>query len=128
MEINFLAAVVASFTGLILGYLWYSVFFAKSWQKLSGVSESQMNNGMPKRALGSYLLTLVMALNLSACIGPGQSPAFGLFAGFAAGFGWVAMAFGSNYLFEHRPSKLYFINAGYNIILLSIMGCIIGFF
>jgi len=128
MEINFLAAFIASFTGLILGYLWYSVLFAKSWQKLSGVSESQMKNGMPKRALGSYLLTLVMALNLAAFIGAGQSPSFGLFAGLAAGLGWVAMALGSNYLFEHRPLKLYFINAGYNIILLSLMGLIIGFF
>jgi hypothetical protein len=128
MEINFIAAFTASFMGLILGYLWYSVLFAKSWQKLSGVSNSQMNVGMPMRALGSYLLTLVMALNLAAFIGPGQSASFGLFAGFAAGFGWVAMAFGSNYLFEHRPMKLYLINAGYNILLLSLMGLIIGSF
>jgi len=128
MDINFPAAFFASFTGLILGYLWYSVFFAESWQKLAGVSASQMQKGMPMRALGSYLFTLVMALNLAAFIGPGQSASFGLFAGFAAGIGWVAMAFGSNYLFEHRPLKLYFINAGYNIILLTLMGLIIGFF
>jgi hypothetical protein len=128
MEINLFAAVVASFTGLILGYLWYSVLFAKSWQKLSGVTESQMEKGMPMRALGSYLFTLVMALNLAAFIGPTQSASFGLFAGLAAGIGWVAMALGSNYLFEHRSLKLYFINAGYNIILLSLMGLIIGFF
>jgi len=128
MEINFPAAFVASFIGLILGYIWYSVLFAKSWQKLAGVSSSQMNTGMPKRALGSYLLTLVMSLNLAAFIGPGQSATFGLFAGLAAGLGWVAMAIGSNYLFEHRPLKLYCINAGYNILLLSLMGLVIGFF
>lgn len=127
MEINFPAAFFASFTGLILGYLWYSVFFAISWQRLSGVTDSQMKNGMPKRAFGSYLFTLVMALNLAAFIGPDQSASFGFFAGLATGLGWVAMALGSNYLFEHRPLKLYFINAGYNIILLSLMGLIIGF-
>ncbi len=128
MEINLLAAFLASFTGLVLGYLWYSVLFAKSWQKLAGVSDSQMQKGMPMRALGSYFFTLVMALNLAAFIGPGQSALFGLFAGLAAGLGWVSMALGSNYLFEHRPMKLYFINSGYNIILLSLMGLIIGFF
>ncbi len=128
MEINLLAAFLASFTGLVLGYLWYSVLFAKSWQKLAGVSDSQMQKGMPMRALGSYFFTLVMALNLAAFIGPGQSASFGLFAGLAAGLGWVSMALGSNYLFEHRPMKLYFINSGYNIILLSLMGLIIGFF
>lgn len=128
MEINFSAAFSASFAGLILGYLWYSLLFAKSWQKLAGVSDSQMQRGMPMRALGTYLFSLVMALNLSAFIGSGQSASFGFYAGLAAGVGWVAMAFGSNYLFEHRPLKLYFINAGYNIILLSLMGLVIGFF
>lgn len=128
MEINLLAAFCASFTGLLLGYLWYSVLFAKSWQKLSGVSDNQLKSGMPKRALGSYILTLIMALNLAAFIGPNQSASFGLFAGLAAGLGWVAMAIGSNYLFEHRPLKLYFINAGYNVVLLSLMGLIIGMF
>lgn len=128
MEINLLAAFLASFTGLVLGYLWYSVLFAKSWQKLAGVSDSQIQKGMPMRALGSYFFTLVMALNLAAFIGPSQSALFGLFAGLAAGLGWVSMALGSNYLFEHRPMKLYFINSGYNIILLSLMGLIIGFF
>lgn len=128
VEINFSTAIGASFTGLILGYLWYSVFFAESWQKLSGVTNSQLENGMLKRVFGSYVFTLVMSLNLAAFIGPNQSGVFGLFAGFAAGLGWVAMALGSNYLFEHRPLKLFLINAGYNIILLSIMGLIIGLF
>lgn len=128
MEINFLAAFVASFTGLILGYLWYSVLFAKQWQKLAGVTDAQMKKGMPKRALGSYLLTLVMAVNLAAFIGGEADWIFGLSAGFAAGFGWVALSFGINYMFEHKPFKLLFINAGYFTVLLSIMGLIIGLF
>lgn len=125
MTINFLAAFIASFTGLVLGYVWYSMLFAKAWQKLAGVSDAQMNSGILKRVIGSYLLTLIMSLNLSAFIGT-QGASFGLFAGFAAGFGWVAMAFGTNYLFEHRPFKLLLINAGYNVLLFSIVGFIIG--
>lgn len=128
MNINIFAAFLASFLGLALGYLWYSVLFAKPWQKIAKVTDEQLKSGMPKRVIGSYLLSLVMALNLAAFIGNNATPSFGLFAGFAAGFGWVAMAFGSNYLFEHRPLKLYFINAGYNVVLLSLMGLIIGLF
>lgn len=128
MTINFLAALIASSVGLILGFIWYSVLFAKEWQKLSGVTDAQLNKGMAQRAIGSYLLTLIMSFNLAAFIGASATPSFGLFAGFAAGFGWVAMALGSNYLFEHRPLKLYFINAGYNILLLSLMGLVIGLF
>lgn len=126
MQINFLAVFLASIMGPFLGFLWYSVFFAKAWQKLSGVTDRQMETGMAKRALGSYLLTLIMAFNLAFFIGPDKDSLFGLLAGFAAGFGWVAMAFGSNYLFEHRPLKLFLINAGYNTLLLSAMGMIIG--
>lgn len=128
MEINFLAAFVASLTGLILGYLWYSVLFAKQWQKLAGVTDAQMSEGMPKRAGLSWLLTLFMSLNLAAFIGKEADGGFGLFAGFAAGFGWVALSFGINYLFEHRPFKLFLINAGYFTVLLSLMGLIIGAF
>ena len=128
MQINFIAAFFASFSGLVLGTLWYSVLFAKQWQKLSAVTDAQMNSGMPKRAFISFLLTFVMSLNLAAFIGSESTPSFGLFAGFAAGAGWVAMAFGTNYLFEQKPIQLFFINAGYNILLLSIMGLIIGLF
>lgn len=127
-EINFLSAVVASFTGLVLGFLWYSVIFANEWQRLAGVTDEQMANGMARKTIGSYLMTLVMSLNLAAFVGADATPSFGLFAGLAAGIGWVAMAFGTNYLFEHRPVKLYFINAGYNVVLLGIVGLIIGLF
>lgn len=128
MEINWLSGFVASFLGLIIGYLWYSVLFAKKWQQLAGISDLQLQRGMPKRAIGSYLMSLVMSLNLAAFIGANATPLFGLFAGLAAGLGWVAMALGSNYLFEHKPFQLYLINAGYNVILLSLMGLIIGLF
>lgn len=128
MEINYLAVLVASFTGLLLGYLWYSVLFAKQWQKLAGVTDAQVNKDMPKRALISYFLTFIMALNMAAFIGPEATAGFGLFAGFAAGFGWVALSFGINYLFEHKPIKLLLINAGYFTVLLSIIGFIIGAF
>ena len=40
-----------------------------------------------------------MALNLAAFIGPKASLAFGLFAGAAAGIGWVAMSLGVIYAF-----------------------------
>lgn len=128
MNINILATFIASFTGLMLGYLWYSVLFVKQWEKLAGVTKAQQEKGLPKRIIGSYILSLVMALNLAAFIGPDATPTFGMFAGFAAGFGWIAMAFGNNYLFEHRPLNLFWINAGYNTVLLTIMGLIIGLF
>ena len=52
--------------------------------------------------------------------------AFGTFAGFAVGFGWIAMALGMNYLFERKSFGLYAINAGYDSLALTALGFIIG--
>jgi hypothetical protein len=50
----------------------------------------------------------------------------GLFAGFMAGFTYVATAFGIAYLFEFRSLKLWAINAGYQVVVFSVMGAILG--
>lgn len=47
-------------------------------------------------------------------------------AGLAAGLGWVAMAFGVNYMFEGKSFKLWLINAGYNTVVFALVGLIIG--
>lgn len=66
-----------------------------------------------------------MAASLAAFIGAG-GPAFGAFAGLAAGATWVAAAFGVNYLYERRPFSLWAINGGYNTVTFTVMGAIIG--
>lgn len=128
LPFSLLGVFLASLLGLFLGYLWYSVLFAKAWERLAGVTKKQQETGIPQRVISSYVLSLVMAVFLGAFIGPDMTPMFGLFAGLAAGFGWVAMAFGNNYLFEHRQFKLWLINAGYNTVLLGLMGLVIGYF
>jgi hypothetical protein len=59
-------------------------------------------------------------------IGPEANLLDGLFAGFMAGFTFVAAAFGISYLFEFRPIKLWLINAGYQVVVFSVMGAILG--
>jgi hypothetical protein len=59
-------------------------------------------------------------------IGASSSLADGLFAGFMAGFTYVAAALGITYLFEMRSFTLWAINAGYQVVVFSIMGAILG--
>ena len=66
-----------------------------------------------------------MAINLAFFIGNNDA-AFGLVAGLATGLGFVGLALGVNYLFEGKPLKLWLINAGYNTVVFSVMGLIIG--
>ncbi len=125
IEINWLAVFLAALSSFVIGGVWYSALFAKRWQKLAGVSDANLTKGRVRAFAVSFITSVVMALNLAFFIG-NNGVMFGAFAGFAVGFGWIAMAFGMNYLFERRPFGLYAINAGYNILTLTLMGVIIG--
>ncbi len=124
-DINWLSVLIAGVSAFMVGGLWYGLIFAKTWQKLVGLSDGEIAQGMAKVFGGSFVLSLVMATNLAFFIGD-ESLEFGLLAGLAAGLGWVAMAFGVNYLFERRSLKLYLINAGYSVVTFTLMGLIIG--
>jgi len=123
--INPLAVALAALATFVIGGLWYSLLFAKPWQRAAGVTDEQLKSGAPRIFIGSFLLALVMAASLAAFIGAGGLW-FGVFAGLAAGLTWVAAALGINYLFERRSLLLWVINAGYNVIAFTVMGAIIG--
>lgn len=129
MVINFLAVFLAALSAFFLGALWYTVIFVKPWQKELGMKEQNGNPQMPnlgRLLIGSFLLELIMAFNLAMFIGSDATAGFGLGAGLAAGLGWVALAFGVNYMFEGKSFKLWLINASYNTVVFAIMGLIIG--
>jgi hypothetical protein len=128
LQLNPWAILSATVAAFLIGGVWYSpLLFAKGWMEASGVSEEQARQGSPAKVFGgAFALTLVMAANLAAFLGPKADLAFGVFAGAAAGLGWVAMALGVTYLFEHRSLKLFLINAGYQVVTFTVMGAILG--
>jgi uncharacterized protein YndB with AHSA1/START domain len=75
---------------------------------------------------GTYLLGLIMTINLAMVLGPSPSVAFAVAAAAAAGIGWTATAFGITYLFERRPLALWGINAGYHAIALIAIGAVLA--
>ena len=128
VQFNFAAVVVAALLSFAVGGLWYSpLLFAKAWMKECGFTEAQQRQAPMGRIFGlSALAALVMAFTLAAFIGPKASLAFGLFAGAAAGIGWVAMSLGVIYLFEQRSFKLWLINSGYQVVSYTLMGGLLG--
>lgn len=126
--LNFLAILAAALSTFMLGGLWYSTaLFGKVWMAESGITEEDASKQNMARTFGlAFVASLVIAFNLSMFLGSSSTWQSGLFYGFLAGFGWVAMAFGINDLFEQRPFKLFAINAGYHTVAFSIMGAIIG--
>ena len=129
MSFNYLAILVATVSTFLLGGLWYSpVMFGRAWMRELGLTDETLKaKGNAGLIFGlSFLLELVMAFNLAAFLGPKATMSFGLFAGAAAGFGWVALSFGVTYLFERKSLCLFFINAGYHGVAFTIMGAILG--
>jgi membrane-associated HD superfamily phosphohydrolase len=128
IQLHYPAVIAAAVLSFVIGGLWYSpILFGKAWMREAGISEERARQAKVGLVFGvAALASLVMAFNLAAFIGPKASLQFGLFAGFATGFGWVAMALGVIYLFEQRSLKLWIINSGYQIVALTLMGGLLG--
>jgi hypothetical protein len=125
-KINWLAVIVAAIAPFVVGSLWYGPLFMKPWSALTGIKPGTPGQNSMALTMGtSAVLNLVIATSLAMFIGGGGWRA-GVFAGFMAGFTFVAMAFGVVYLFESRPLKLWLINAGYQTVVFTIMGAILG--
>jgi hypothetical protein len=138
VSVNWLAVLVAGISAFVLGGVWYSpALFGKAWMtenKLTLDDVKKRNNG---RIFGwAFILSLLMAANLGMFLsgkpegcpeecGPEPGLLFGMLAGFLAGI-WVFCGLAIIALFEHKSARYIFINGGYLVVALTLMGAIIG--
>jgi len=126
-SLNWLAIFVAALSSFLIGGIWYGPIFGKAWMAENNFTEDQLKQRNMGMVFGvSFLLALFAAFNLAMFLGPEATLSFGTMAGFLAGFGWVATMVGIHYLFEMKSLKLFFINAGYSTVALTVMGLILG--
>lgn len=127
-HVNYLAVLVAAIVSFGIGSLWYSpVLFGNVWMKLIGKTEEQIKNQNMSKIFGTaFILSLIICFNLAAFLGPERDLVWGMTAGALAGIGWVSCSVGIIYLFEGKPLKLFFIDAGYQVVTYIIMGGILG--
>ena len=125
-HINWLAVIAAAASPFVIGSLWYGPVFGKVWMCLTGHTPGSPGQNSMGLTFGlTAVLNLIIATSLAMFIGGGNWQ-FGLFAGLAAGLTFVAMALGVIYLFESRPFKLWLINGGYQVVVFTLMGTILG--
>lgn len=126
---NWIGIVAAAALGLAVGGLWYGPIFGKVWAAARGLSEEALKEGFNApmvfglvallNLFSSFILDHVLAtyglpdLNLSVMIS----------GGLALGFILPAMAV--NYLFSRMTLKLYAIDAGYWLLVYSLMGAVL---
>ncbi|MEX2599817.1 MAG: DUF1761 family protein, partial [Dehalococcoidia bacterium] len=87
VDINYLAVGLAALAAFFLGFLWYTVIFAKPWQALIGMGAmgtgTESTNETPnlgRLLVGSLILEIIMAAVLAAFIGTGAGWLTGLIA------------------------------------------------
>ncbi|WP_299212551.1 DUF1761 domain-containing protein [uncultured Aquimarina sp.] len=125
--INWLSVIIATLSTFLLGGIWYGPLFGHIWMDLFNFTKDDLKNrSIPKTFGISLLLAFIATVILEMFIGKEADIIFGTLAGFFAGFGWVATFLGILYIFEMKSLKAYFINAGYCILSLTLMGAILG--
>ncbi len=127
IHINYLAVLVSTVLAFVLGALWYGPLFGKIWLKEMNFTEEELKKANMAKIFGTaFFLNLIISINLAMFIGPKADLGFGLFAGAAAGIGWVAASIGITYLFGRKSLRLFLVDAGYQAVIYTLMGGILG--
>lgn len=132
---NWWAVIVAAVSSFVVGGIWYSPgLFGKAWMKDTGLNEDEVQKSNKGKIFGfTFVFSLLMAFNLAMFLqdpkgidcGPKVDLTWGLTAGFLAGI-WTFSAIAIHSLFELKSWRLIFINGGYSVVSMVLMGGIIG--
>ena len=127
-HVNWLAVLVAGISAFVLGGVWYSpALFGTAWMKENNITVEDVRKGNRARIFGwSFILALIMSVNLAMFLNDSKTNfTWGMTAGFLAGI-WVFCGIAITALFEQRGARYIFINGGYQLVALTLMGAIIG--
>jgi hypothetical protein len=124
-SLNWLAVVVGVVFSNALGFLWYGPLFGKPWTARINKRPEEMQ-GSPTMYLVTVVTSAIMmvVLNLLVVAMGGSTLLQGALAG---AFIWIGVGATASYvsnLFEGRPSGLWLINAGYNLVVFVVMGAV----
>ena len=126
--VNWPAVIVAALSGFAVGGIWYAPpLFGNAWMADSKLTTEEIQKGNKAKIFGfTALFSLIMAANLAMFLADAKTDVtWGATAGFLAGI-WTFCAIAIHSLFELRSWRYIFINGGYSVVSLTIMGAIIG--
>ena len=131
-SLNPLAVLAVTAVGFLLGGLWYSpLLFAKTWMAEAGITP-EMWKSKPGRGPILMGMTVVMTLISTTTLAMFLAETFpngafkGAEYGFVLGVGLVAARHATNNFFELKSIKHFAIVSGYDVVLLTIQGAILG--
>jgi hypothetical protein len=127
--INWPAVLVAALSAFMVGGVWYSsLLFGNAWLVDSKLTNEDIARGNKAKIFGfTAVFALIMAANLAMFLADSKTDVtWGATAGFLAGI-WTFGAVATHSLFELKSWRYIFINGGYSVVSLTLMGAIIGF-
>jgi hypothetical protein len=138
LHINVLAVLVAAFVTFVLGFLWYTVLFAKPWMKDMGYdpnmrpSGKAMAKGIALMVIGNFAFAWIFAFYLAGWkFIPGfeqmSTISFALNSALSVWLGFFAPVHLSKVVWERHTWKLFFINSGYNLVAAMIVAVILAY-
>lgn len=129
-EINYLAVVGAAAAAMVIGTLWYGPLFGKYWMRLSGLTKDSMKD-MPLTAgqamVGGAVTALLKALVLAhVAVAFGALGFMGAFTlAFWVWLGFIAPIIANGWLWEGKPTKLFFFNIAHGFVEIFAMALVL---
>jgi multidrug transporter EmrE-like cation transporter len=128
MDVNYFAILLCGIASMVLGFIWYGpILFGNVWMKEIGLSEKEINAGPGIGYFLTFLAALLMAVVTSVLLSQlgvtelSKAIQYGLLLG----LGYVGTTFASNYIFGRKTLKLYLIDAGYQVLNVTIAAIIV---
>lgn len=126
-NLNWLAILLATVAGFLLGGIWYGPLFGKAWLRAVGKTEEDIQPS-PTPFVVSFVTALLTAIVLAALIKnlALTSVLDGVILGLLTGVGFIATAMASDSAFCGWGLPLFLIQAGYRVTYSVIMGAILA--
>ncbi len=128
-NINYLAVLASAVIQWLLGWLWYSLLFAKPWKAAVGHkggedAKSGTALAMASSFIASFILCFVLAHTVSWVSGITFSE--GAFVGLVCWLGFMALPMSAQHIYERRPFNLFAINVSYWLVCMVISGGVLA--
>lgn len=124
MDINYYAVALAALVQVILRAIWYSqTLFGGTWVRAaSGRRDDLLGGG--RGFVVSAVSALITSYILARVVDWAEADSFvdGLRVGLLIWLGFVATALAVMTYFSGRPRMLWYVNAGYQVVALLLMG------
>ncbi len=120
-QINWLAVAVAAIVYFLLGAVWYSkTLFGTKWAAMVGIKmdDPDKGKGMAKMMIGTLALIFISIIGLVLLVNRLDLVVLvsGLKLGLITGICFATTAVAISFIYESRPTGLYFIDCGYHLV------------